>query len=331
MGSILQLHNLLLHFTTFFRQFMSQTPPHIPGLFGCLDYQVETCAWPLILRDNASLCQLVCMEFCKAKNDKLHEFLVLYFSHSNPTVTARAVAIVDRTVKDRSQFSALASPSLPSQKVTEALDKVHVMGQGNNLKAYLLETYGEYDTLCVLKYAPSTGSIPSALQISTLLFVVTNYRQNYNLYEYNCYWYAGTIFEACKDLFPGYEEECMRHGDRGKCRLKIPMLATSSLPDVCSEYHVEWEISLQRRSANQELMGHQELKERLDKERRAHEGAQRAWEQRLKETQQEWGRQLEEAQQEWGRQLEEAQRCCEQLQAELQAVRQIPQHTPAGR
>ncbi|KAG6382121.1 hypothetical protein JVT61DRAFT_764 [Boletus reticuloceps] len=274
MGSILQLPNLLHHFTTFFRQFMSQTPPNIPGLFGHLDYQVETCAWPLILRDNASLCQLVCMEFCKAKSDKLHEFLVLYFSHSNSAVTARAVAIVDRTVKDRSQLSALASPSLPSQKVTEALDKVHVMGQGNDLKAYLLGTYGEYDTLCVLRYAPSTNSIPSALQISTLLFVVTSYRQNYNLYEYNCYWYAGTVFEACKDLFPGYKEECMRHGDRGKCRLKIPMLATSSLPDVHSEYHVEWKHSLQRRSANQELVGQQELERRLNEEQRAHEAAQ---------------------------------------------------------
>ena len=137
----------------------------------------------------------------------------------------------------------------------QALDRVHVMGQGDSLGTYLSRTYGPYDKLCILTYPPSPQSepsaIPSAVQLSALLLVVTNHRPDYNLYEYNCYWYAGVIFEACKELFPGHQEECNKHGDRGKCRLNVPMLAKHSLSDICNAYNAEWKQVLQRRGAHQ--------------------------------------------------------------------------------
>ncbi|KAF8552574.1 hypothetical protein OG21DRAFT_1511299 [Imleria badia] len=309
MGSTLQLFNIHHFLTVLFHRFMSQRPTYIPGLFGS-EYRVPTRAWHEILRDDASSCYLMRLEFYKTKGETLHEFLVLHFSHPTHTV-ARAVAVVDRAVKDRSQSSVIFSPSAPSQNTTEAIDRLHVMGQGENLETYLSRTYGKYDKLCTLRYpsaefdlsSPTLGP-PSAIQVSTLLLVATNHQPNYNLYEYNCYWYADTIFEACKKLFPACQEDCYKHRDRGRCRLNIPMLAKHNLPDICAEYHNEWNKVVQRRQENQEIMTQQE------------------WERRFEAAKQEWEQKHEAARQEWERRLEEAERRCEQLQA----VRQPPRH-----
>ncbi|KAF8557870.1 hypothetical protein OG21DRAFT_134867 [Imleria badia] len=278
MGLALQLSNLHHHLAALVWRFMSQPhPAYIPGLFTGSEYRVETRAWHDILRENASSCKLMRLEFCKTRGEKLHEFLILYFSHPTHTV-ARAVVVVDRAVKDRSQSSVLVSPCAPYQKAVEALDRVHVLGQGDKLDAYLSKTYEQYDKLCILTYtlpdSEPTPQPPSAIHLSTLLLVVTNHQPNYNLYEYNCYWYANTIFEACKSLFPGYQEDCNKHGDRGRCRLNVPMCAMHSLPDICREYHVEWKKVVQRWRVNQGTITQQELERTLEEERRAHEVVQ---------------------------------------------------------
>ena len=257
MGITSQRSNFHHHLTALLRWFMSQPPPtYIQGLFASSDCMVDTRTWHQLLRDDASSCKLTCLEFYKTRVAKLHEFLVLYFSH--PTHTgARAVVVVDRTLKDRSQSSAVVSPSIPPQKATDAHDRVYVMAQGENLDTYLSRTYGKYDKLCTLRYPSAESDPPSAVRVSTLLLVATNHQPNYNLYEYNCYWYADIIFEACKDLFPMCQEECHKHGDRGRSRLNIPMLAKHSLRDICDEYHHEWNKVMQRRKTNQEIIAQQ--------------------------------------------------------------------------
>ncbi|KAF8125956.1 hypothetical protein EV363DRAFT_1072853, partial [Boletus edulis] len=225
----------------------SSRPVNISGLFLPQYNWFETRAWHgvLILAENASSCQLTHLEFCKTRGEKLHEFLILYFTH--PTHPgARAVTVVDRAVKDRSQVSSIVSPSVASQNPTIALDRVHVMGQKDSVASHLSEAYGQYDKLCTLKFTSDASAQPSAtlrppsaIQLSTLLFVVTKHQPNYNLYEYNCYWFADTIFEACKELFSG-QENCIKHGNRGRCRLNLPMHATHTLPDICNEYNNKW-------------------------------------------------------------------------------------------
>ena len=240
MSLTLQLPNIHHHLIAFFRQFMSQPPPtDVQGLFiGFRECVVDTFGWHDMLRDSANLCKLERIVFCKQKNGKRHEFLVLYFSHHTHT-SAQAAVVVDRAVKDPSQSSAIVSPSLSSQQATPACDMVHIVGQGVSLNAYLSKTYGAYHRLCVLKYSDLTPSMPqppSAIQISNLLLVVTEHQPDYKLYEHNCYWFADMVFEASKKLFPGHQEQCYRHDDRGRCRLNLPMFATHNLPDICEEY-----------------------------------------------------------------------------------------------
>ena len=90
--------------------------------------------------------------------------------------------------------------------------------------------------------APTRRSIESC-QLSMLLLVVTEH-QHYNLYEDNCYRFAGMVFEAPKTLLPGYQESCYKQDDRGRCHLNLPMLAAHNIPKICEKYSFEWEQSL---------------------------------------------------------------------------------------
>lgn len=256
MGLALQLPNIHHHLVALFCSFMSRPPlTDVPGLFILHSgYEVDTRGWRDMLRDHAGSCKLQRIEFCKTRSDKLHEFLVLYFSHHTHPSTS-AVVIVDRAAQESSQTSAIVSPSLPFKKTTPALDKVHVMGQNVSLDAYLSHTYGKYNTLCVLEYPSpsdldsSTPQPPSAIQLSILLLAVTEHKSDYNLYEHNCYWFADMVFEASKKLFPGHREVCYKHEDRGRCRLNIAMLAsaTPALEAICREYDSEWGRHVQMR------------------------------------------------------------------------------------
>ncbi|KAI9574368.1 hypothetical protein HD554DRAFT_2011044 [Boletus coccyginus] len=304
MGLTSQLPNIHHHLIAFFRQFMSQPPPtDVHGLFiSHPGFVLDTCGWHQMLRDSANSCRLERMEFCKRKNGKLHEFLILYFSH-HTHASARAVVIVDRAAKDPSRSSAIVAPSLPSQKTTPALDTVHVVGQNVNFDAYLSNTFGEYDTLCILEYPKSfIPQPPSAIQLSILLLVVTKHQPDYNLYEHNCYWFADMVFEASKELFPGYRESCYKHDDRGRCRLNLTMLATHNLRNICKEYSIEWGKACEeeRRGREEERRGREEERRGREEERRGREEERRA--------------------------REELERKHWQLQAELQTVRQAPPH-----
>ncbi|KAG1727745.1 hypothetical protein EDD22DRAFT_789252, partial [Suillus occidentalis] len=44
---------------------------------------------------------------------------------------------------------------------------------------------------------------PSVMQVSVLLYVLSKYSLTYQLWQYQCYWYAHTIWEALKRLFMG--------------------------------------------------------------------------------------------------------------------------------
>ena len=136
-----------------------------------------------------------------------------------------------------------------------------LVGQDVSIDAYLSNTYGEYHKLCVLEYprldlssSVAQPQPPSAIQLSNLLLVVTEHQPDYNLYEHNCYWFADMVFEASKDLFPGHQERCYKHEDRGRCRLNLPMFATHNLPSICEEYRRK---SLEMRRVERDVVDRQ--------------------------------------------------------------------------
>jgi hypothetical protein len=246
MGLTSQLPNIHHYLISFFRQFMLQPPPtDVQGLFISYHYELDTSAWHhSVLHDSASSCKLERIEFCKTKTRKLHEFLILYFSHHTHT-SARAAVVVDRAPKNPSQSSAIASPSF--SRATPARDRVYVVGQNDSLDACLSSEYGEYHKLCILEYPHSNLNSsmpqpPSAIQLSNLLLVVTGHQPDYNLYEHNCYWFADMVFEASKKLFPGYRERCDvdRHNSRGRYLFNLPTIAKHNLPNICGEYSARW-------------------------------------------------------------------------------------------
>jgi hypothetical protein len=60
----------------------------------------------------------------------------------------------------------------------------------------------------------------------------------YNLYQYQCYWYAHTVCEALKRLFPDCHETTENGGRSRYLGVKIDK--ADSVEAVCEEYHIQW-------------------------------------------------------------------------------------------
>ncbi|KAG2136953.1 uncharacterized protein EDB93DRAFT_1091433 [Suillus bovinus] len=237
---------------TIFSRFM-EFPTDVPGLFTLGETRLDVAAWRRMLLDSnlSSQCVLEKVWFCKASKRKKHEFLVLYFRHWDPSVPATARVVVDRAPKSTPNDSGSSTPithssgiASPSVKQTPALDSVSTTpNTGTSTHQYLESRYGPYKHLCTLTFSPASTP-PSAAQISVLLSVISTHAPNYHLYQFQCYWFASTIWEAIKHLFPGYLESTWQ-GIRSRC-YGFEVDKIDSVKVVCEEYANE-----QRRLENE--------------------------------------------------------------------------------
>ncbi|KAG1786710.1 uncharacterized protein HD556DRAFT_1449511 [Suillus plorans] len=237
-----------------------ELPTELPGLFTLGETRFKVATWRrMLLASNfSSQCVLEQAWFCKASERKQHEFLVLFFAHWDASVPAIACVVVDRTPKSSSNDSGSSTPitlssgiASPSALQTAALDSVSTTPcTGINTCKYLTSMYGPYNHLCTLTFPP-TSTRPSATQISVLLSVTSTHAPNYNLYHFQCYWYASTIWEAIKQLFPGYIEGTWQGPRCHYYGFKVEK--ADSVEVVCEQYVNEWtrlenEAELQRRA-----------------------------------------------------------------------------------
>ncbi|KIK32361.1 hypothetical protein CY34DRAFT_814339 [Suillus luteus UH-Slu-Lm8-n1] len=222
-------------------------PTDVPGLFTQGETRLDIAAWRRMLLDSdfPPQCVLEQLKFCKAAKRKQHEFIVLYFRHWDASVPATAVVVVDRAPNTFSNDDGYSTPithssgvTSPSALQTPALDSVFTTPNiGAAIQKYLRTRYGRYEELCTLKFS-TTSARPSATQISVLLFVISQHAPNYHLYQFQCYWFASTIWEAIKRLFPGYLEAAWQSG-RSRCHgFKVDK--ADSVDVVCKEYADEW-------------------------------------------------------------------------------------------
>lgn len=92
------------------------------------------------------------------------------------------------------------------------------------------------------------------MQVSILLCVLSKHSPMYELLQYQCYWYAYTVWEALKKLFPGCLETPLNEG-RSRFRGQ-PIKKAESVDTVCEQYRAEWarfeEAAEERRRAKEE-------------------------------------------------------------------------------
>jgi hypothetical protein len=190
-------------------------------------------------------CVLEQLMFCKATKRKQHEFIVLYFRHWDASVPATAVVVVDRAPKPSSNDSGSSTPithssgiTSPSALQTPALDSVSTTkNTGTTAHKHLESRYGQYQCLCTLTFS-ATSARPSATQISVLLSIINMHAPDYHLYQFQCYWFASTVWEAIKQLFPGGLESTWQ-GKRS-CYHGFNVERADSVEAVCEEYADEW-------------------------------------------------------------------------------------------
>ncbi|KAG1800640.1 uncharacterized protein BJ212DRAFT_1487922 [Suillus subaureus] len=230
------------------RPFM-EFPHDVPGLFTSGDSHYDIAEWrTILLSSHISLqCLLERMVYCKCDSGKEHEFLTLHFRHWSPTQPhAITILVLDRTPRTDPtqntngssrqfmQSSAIASPSVSQ---TAARDSIFTTpNKGSAIQHHLSTIHGRYKELCDLEF---TGSArPSAIHVSILLSAVSEHAPIYDLYQYQCYWYAHTVWEALKQLFPDCRET-MRHKGRSRY-LVFNIEKADSVEVICEEYHSQW-------------------------------------------------------------------------------------------
>lgn len=76
------------------------------------------------------------------------------------------------------------------------------------------------------------------MQVSVLLCVLRKHSPTYHLWQYQCYWYAYTVCEALKRIFPGYRETTLSEGRSRFCGQEIRK--AESVEAVCELYRAEW-------------------------------------------------------------------------------------------
>ncbi|KAG1785314.1 uncharacterized protein HD556DRAFT_1314347 [Suillus plorans] len=312
-----------------FRPFMS-SPSDAPGVFTSGDSKNDVGQWQMLLLGNelSSQCQLERVVYCKCTSGKEHEFLLLHFRH--PTQQhAVAILVLDRTPcinstennngsSRRMQSSYIVSPSVSP---TPARDSIFTTpNNGSAIESYLSRTYDPFKKLCYLDFPASAR--PSAIQVSVLLSALSKHSPSYHLYQYQCYWYAHTVWEALKRLFPDCHE-ITESGGRSRY-LGIKIEKADSVEVVCEQYHTQWarieNAAEERRRAKEDEVRQLRMEERarcqaeIDQATRKANEATKQKEEAVRRAEMA-ERMIEEAK----RKAEEAERKAEEVRAEWQA------------
>ncbi|KAG1789341.1 hypothetical protein EV424DRAFT_1462361 [Suillus variegatus] len=228
-----------------FRPFMS-SPSDAPGVFTSGHSKNDVGQWQTLVLSNelSSQCQLERVVYCKCTSGKEHEFLLLHFRY--PTQQhAVAILVLDRTPctdstenndgsSRRMQSSYTVSPSVSPTPTYDSIFTT-TSNNGSAIKSYLSRTYGPFKKLCYLDFLTAR---PSAIQVSVLLSALSKHSPSYHLYQYQCYWYAHTVCEALKRLFPDCHE-ITESGGRS-CYLGVKIEKADSVEVVCEQYHTQW-------------------------------------------------------------------------------------------
>ncbi|KAG1788346.1 uncharacterized protein HD556DRAFT_1404066 [Suillus plorans] len=275
------------------------SPTDAPGVFTLGDSYNNVGDWHTLLLNNelSSQCELERLVCCKCTTSVEHEFLLLHFRH--PTQHhAVAILVLDRTFRpdstennnrngsSRSVGIGQSTVVSPSVSATPAHDSIFTTpNNGSAIESYLTNRYGQHKYLCHLDF--SAPARPSAMQVSVLLCVLRKHSPTYHLWQYQCYWYAYTVWEALKTLFPGCRETTLSEGRSRFCGQEVRK--AESVEAVCELYRAEWarfeNATEERRRAKEEevhrlrmeglVEGRAQRQAEVDEERRQREEAER--------------------------------------------------------
>ncbi|KIK36944.1 hypothetical protein CY34DRAFT_16036 [Suillus luteus UH-Slu-Lm8-n1] len=253
---------------TILHAFMS-SPTDLPGAFTQGDTRTPVGDWHSVLTS--------------------HEFILLHFRHPVQH-HAIAILVLDRTSRvectenNGGSFRSVGQASVLSPSVSQVPAHDTISTTFNNpsaIESYLTQRYRSYRYHCYLDFPASAR--PSAMQVSVLLCGLSKHSPTYQLWQYQCYWYAHTVWEALKRLFDGCQETTLIDGRSQFWGQDVPR--AESVEEVCKQYRVEWalfeNVVEERRRRKEEgerwlrMEGGAQRQPEIDKERRQREEAER--------------------------------------------------------
>jgi len=196
----------------------SHTPDH--WLLGLKSMDSET-----------EKCYIHKITYFKDRKPSFHEYLLTEIVH--PGSVQASFAITERAPDktDDSATKQAVSPSIYGR--VAANDTVRVFGGPGISKLCSCNKLAE------LTFEPNKLPL---LNLAVLLTVVSKHAPSYDVWEYQCYWYAGTIYQSAKALFkPSMEHvEPALSRRRGKYLLKLPP-RKDSVEAIIGEYNAAME------------------------------------------------------------------------------------------
>ncbi|KAI5995312.1 hypothetical protein F5J12DRAFT_856004 [Pisolithus orientalis] len=225
-------------FSRLFRRIFGMNPPPLnpPTIYGlftalndCLPETQNTYRWEAYMTDrefpDSSLCFVDKVTWHKSYSMDQHEFL--RFEIKAPDGPHRAIVVVDRTVDISSiaKMSAVALTSsgccTSSRAFTQAaVDQVTAATMGTPWGDKLMDNHN----CSLVSTLTFSTCAPSADELSTLLALISEYRETYHLIDSQCFWYAKTAFKALVELFNGSENPADEDHGGGKIHgSKLPL------------------------------------------------------------------------------------------------------------
>ncbi|KAG1828697.1 hypothetical protein EV424DRAFT_1317991 [Suillus variegatus] len=299
--------------------FMS-SPTDAPGVFtpAGKPSHIDVGLWHSLLftSELSAQCKLERMVYGKCTIEFEHEFLLLHFRH--PTQHhAVAILTLERTCAENTTGSSRSAGQAvivsPSVSPITAKDTITPTTSSSfTIDSYVTQEFGPHKYLFELDFPASAR--PSAMQVSILLCVLSKHSPMYELLQYQCYWYAYTVWEALKKLFPEHVERPL---NEGRSRFKgQPIKKAESVNTVCEQYRAEWarfeEAVGERRRAKEE----EERRVKVDDERR-----QRVEERRQREEAERKANEADKKANEAEKRADEERRQREEAEAELNRMR----------
>jgi hypothetical protein len=214
---------------------MAQTPrPDFPYISPDRDYTHPPHLWLLGLKSmdgETEKCYIRKIIYFKHTKPSFHEFLLAEIIH--PFSLQVSLAVIERAPKKTDDYAKKRAVSPSISGSVGANDTVRIFGDPDISKLSshnkLAEMTFEHDELPLLNFA-------------ILLTVISKHAPNYDVWEYQCYWFADTIYQSVQTLFKPSKEhvEPALSKHRGKFLLGLP-LRKDSVGAIIGEYEAAME------------------------------------------------------------------------------------------
>jgi len=209
-------------------------PTDLPYIFPDRDHTHSPHLWLLGLKSmdgGAEKCYIRKISYFKDRKPSFHEFLLMEIMH--PCSVQVSLAITERTPKESDHYTSkqALSPSIYGRAA--AHDTVRLPAGPHISKR------SSRNKLAELTFEPNKLPL---LNLAILLTVVSQHAPNYDVWDYQCYWYADTIYQSVKALFEPANEhiELALSKRRRKYLLGLP-LPKGSVGPILEEYKMAME------------------------------------------------------------------------------------------